>query len=55
MRNIQYLPSTYYFADFGLRTFGMFMIRILIIKIRSMTFFMIMSVIMQGSDENLDI
>lgn len=47
--------STYYFADFGLRTFGMFMIRILIIKIRSMTFFMIMSVIMQGLDENLDI
>lgn len=54
MRNIQYLPSTYYFADFGLRTFGMFMIRILIIKIRSI-FVFIMSVIMQGSDENLDI
>ena len=39
MKNIQYLPSTYYFADFGLGTFGMFMIRILIIKIRSMIFY----------------
>ena len=53
MRNIQYLPSTYYFADFGLRTYGMFMIRILIIKILSMTFYDY-EYDYAGSDENLD-